>query len=308
MARLYLHIGSEKTGSTALQHFLSMNSDRLGRDGLIYPCEKHQIVYSMRYRGHFPLVASFFPNLPDFVGKSEYHDNDKMLSSLKRIVESETLSIILSCEHFSSRLTSAHIKALSKALRAHEVIVIFYMRPQKDLIWSSYSTSVINGRRSRLCVESISIDDPYLNYYKMLEPWAESFGDKNIILRDYKNLVGGNIVDDFMWTLGVRDISLYIKKGFINKRMSPKEVEFIRRLNSHLPNYEEAGNLWHPHLVTFRKIIRHLSFLSSSNVNNDHSFSLDRASKIFDESNSELRQRYNNSLRGPHEELENYSL
>lgn len=170
------------------------------------------------------------------------------------------------------------------------------MRPQKDLVLSSHATAVINGDRNRFNVESISLDNPYLNYYKMLEPWAENFKAENIIVRDYGSLLKGNVIDDFMSILGVDDLSLYSRKVPSNKAMSPKEVNFVRRINSYLPRYEEAGNFWHGYLVLLRKILRHASFLSKGDSNSNCDHALERACEMFEESNQKVRATYKDRL------------
>lgn len=296
MARIYLHIGSEKTGSTALQHFLSINSKGLDQDGFVYPSSRDQLFYSQRRRGHFPLAASFFQDLPDFVSRREHHDNKTILDHLKKVIEFEGRKIILSCEHFSSRLSSDHIRIFSSALSSHEVSIIFYMRPQKDLVLSSHATAVINGYRNRFYVESLSLDNPYLNYDKMLGPWAEHFGAENIIVRDYRYLLKGNVIDDFMSILGVDDLSLFSRKGPRNKAMSPKEVDFVRRINAYLPRYEEAGNFWHGYLVLLRRLLRRASFLSKEQSNADSDEALERACAMFEDSNQKVRATYRDRL------------
>jgi hypothetical protein len=37
VATLYLHIGSNKAGSTSLQVFAATNRDRLAKQGIVYP-------------------------------------------------------------------------------------------------------------------------------------------------------------------------------------------------------------------------------------------------------------------------------
>ena len=296
MSDIILHIGSEKTGSTALQHFLSKNHKQLSRGGFYYPCARDELIYSSGRRGHFPLVASFFLDLPDFVSRKEHYDNGTMMSQLRRIAESEDRRIILSCEHFSSRLSSHHIDVLADALSSHNVRVLFYMRPQQDLFWSSYSTAVINGRRERLNYGSLSTDDPYLNYYKLLEPWANSFGSENIIVRNYSNLLKGDIVDDFMSSIGIDDISLYTRQGSRNRAMSPEEVEFIRLINAYLPSYEEAGGFWHSYFVLFRRYIRHASILLGKDKALKSKIERGEAFDIFIESNSKTINKYKSSL------------
>jgi hypothetical protein len=262
MKKIYLHIGSEKTGSTTLQRFLSVNRHRLGSDGYTYFCGENQICYSQGRYGHFPIVASFYTVTPDFISQAEHYENTRMLSSIRQELISESRHVILSCEHFSSRLTHvADLEKLARALRSHDVTVVFYMRPQSELLWSAYSTAVLNGRRTPLSSDKINADNSYLNYYTLLEVWASVFGPHNIMVRDYKKLKDGDICKDFMHLLGIDDLSHYERPRNRNKSMPSAQVEFVRRLNAYIPTYEEVGSDWHRVFVRLRKVLRYAWFM-----------------------------------------------
>jgi hypothetical protein len=295
MSKIYLHIGSEKTGSTTLQRFLSLNRDNLESDGFTYFCGENQICYSQGRYGHFPIVASFYAVTPDFISTAEHYENTTMLSSIQQELISESRHVILSCEHFSSRLTKvADLEKLAEALRSHEVSVVFYMRPQSELLWSAYSTAVLNGRRTPLSVDEINADNPYLNYYKLLDVWASVFGHHKIMVRDYKKLKAGDICEDFMHLLGIEDLSHYERPRNRNKSMPPKQVEFVRRLNAYIPTYEEVGSDWHRVLVRFRKMLRYAWFIFRKKDEGSSDDFIRGVDAVFEESNAKLSRLFIN--------------
>lgn len=54
MATLYLHIGTPKTGTTAIQNFLPLNKSLLNEQGFCYPDFGYRYYGVNRYRnGHF---------------------------------------------------------------------------------------------------------------------------------------------------------------------------------------------------------------------------------------------------------------
>lgn len=55
MSKVVLHIGTEKTGTTSIQHFMSQNRQALLAKGIVYPN------LGSRKDAHFDLVNSVHP-------------------------------------------------------------------------------------------------------------------------------------------------------------------------------------------------------------------------------------------------------
>jgi hypothetical protein len=304
---LYLHIGSEKTGTSSLRQFLANNSEQLNRAGFTYFTE-NKLYYSEHRNAHSPIVASFFHEPPDFVFPSEHVPNQDMLSRFKKDLSNEERNVILSSEHFSSRLTSRdHIEKLRDALDAFDVYIIFYMREQYELYYASYSTAIINGRREKLTDDPVHIDNGYLNYYKLLEPWACVFGKESIVVRDYSKMVNNDICDDFARLLGVHDTSRYKKVLRTNKSLTPQRAEMIRELNALLPHDKEVGYLTNFLLIQLRWLVN--SFLGLF-YRDDRMGELPMKSKIrstFDQSNKALFGTYASCIKPKESDVLNLS-
>lgn len=242
MKKAYLHIGLEKTGTTSLQIFLQQNSNVLKENNLEYlGCEEKIYVHGI---GHFPIVASFCKECPDFIPLHKHRTSSEVLQALSQDVTGTDADIILSCEHFSSRLDNIEsIKALGAALSPRHITIICYLRRQDEQAIAHYSTLVKGGRTEPFDISEITTENRYYNYLKILEDWAKIFGRENIIVREYDRnvLINGNICSDF---LNVLDVNIE-KFSFINDQnisLNSLQVEMLRCINKHLPSFSLGGS------------------------------------------------------------------
>lgn len=154
MPELFLHIGTEKTGSTAIQRFLSKHSSSLAQAGLHVPqCLGHPEHW------RFPLLFYADDQNDDLTERaglqqlslSQRHD---ALRELRQSLDLELASAsapawVISSEHIHSRLLhrSAGMEALVSFLKVRfsRVNVIIYLREPLDAALSLWSTAVRNG-------------------------------------------------------------------------------------------------------------------------------------------------------------------
>ena len=238
---LFLHIGMQKTGSTSIQHAGRANRDRLADVGLLYPRtpgDKNHIKLTLfawdgGKTNRLPLAAGVAD--PDAYRRFR----SGFVEDLRAEIESAACpTVILSNEHLSSRLKlPAQLNRLATALRsiARKITVVVYLRPQHELLVSSYSTKVKAGsiRQIRLPKNQAF----YYNYEWMLSLWADAFGERNLIVRvfDRSELVGGDVVKDFFATID-RPIPVDFDFSDVrNPSLDTKSLEFLRAFNTHLP-------------------------------------------------------------------------
>lgn len=237
MKKAYIHIGLEKTGTTALQIFLQHNPDGLANNNLVYLGDDTKpYVHGI---GHFPIVASFYDKCPNFVPLHKHRPSAEVLEALSQDVADTGRDIILSCEHFSSRLSRAeNIKALHDALLERQIQIICYLRRQDEQAISHYSTLVKGGRTDPFTVEDVTPENGYFNYRKILEAWTEEFGRENMIIREYarRSFVGNDICMDFLDILGAdpEDFSFIEDQ---NISLDSHQVEVLRSVNKHLTSF-----------------------------------------------------------------------
>jgi hypothetical protein len=242
--RLFLHIGTEKTGSTSIQAAFSTNRERLAQVGMFYP-------RSPGKQNHvgLALYASSDPrslNLRRSVGLADETEYQAYKASfrenfLQEIEANPCPTVCLSNEHVSSRvLALKDIERLAELLgaAADSVKVIVYLRPQHELVASAYSTSITAGSTEALLLPE-GDRNPYYNYERLLSPWAEVFGQQNVMVRIYdrEDFPEGDVVRDFLAALDVR-----IPPGFEfptdrNPALDQKALQFLRLFNAHVPRF-----------------------------------------------------------------------
>jgi hypothetical protein len=238
---LYLHIGTEKTGTTAIQRFMADNRARLRDAGVLYPetlgdgSQK-----ALTVLGQDKDVSR---SLWRLVGISSAAELDTLENNVRAGLELEMRAgfskIVLSSEHCSSRLREeSEVGRLRDFLEPifDRIRIVVYLRRQDDFLLSSYSTSVKTGHTHLLSLPGPKGMHRRYDFDALLSRWAKSFGRENIICRKYEraSLVGGDILDDFMDATGIDAGGGYRKPPNLNESLDADALEFLRLLNSHL--------------------------------------------------------------------------
>ena len=239
MKHVYLHIGLEKTGTTSLQVFLRTNESVLRASGFSYLGDNTRL-YSDDL-GHFPIAASFFSKCPEFIRPAKFRPAPEVLGELRRDVEQCPWHVILSCEHFSSRLRDASaLQAIRDALPNRHVTVVCYLRRQDDLASAAYSTAIISGRRQPFNVSQITSANRFFSFESILGLWGKVFGHDNIVVREYSRaqFAGGDVRRDFLTVLGIDHTNFQFQPDK-NISLDAEQVEALRLVNFHLPNFGE---------------------------------------------------------------------
>ncbi len=231
--KLFLHIGSHKTGSTALQVFLTENRNLLLKDGILYPdigCPEFS-----RHGQH--LLAWLFFTTPGYLPVFEGNVIEKstleemnLVSEIKSAALSEGInSIILSSEEFSV-LRPSEIDTLSKNLVDFDVEVIIYLRRQDRYLESSYSTSVLYSGYIKNFSDYLNAQRMNLNYYELVKNWENSFGGR-VYVRSYEDPeIKKDIVSDFCKLININNGLYTLSDNRINESISVHAVEVIRGL------------------------------------------------------------------------------
>lgn len=206
MKTIYLHIGTFKTGTTAIQRFLKENSKWFSEQGFFIP--DSQLI------AHHPLplslimdYSSFRAAWPNFSGNS----SEIWSQTFKQIALSTCENVIISSETFCD-LANEHardgkndfIRILKHYFSGYNVKIICYLRELGTYTASMYKEAIKAGGITNSYPEEMLqyikqhsihlFPTEYLNFY------SELFGKKNIIIRYYdrKKLINENIIDDFL--------------------------------------------------------------------------------------------------------------
>jgi len=190
--QIILHIGHEKTGSTSIQNYLSLNRDKLSSIGVVYPKigfqdEVHSSLISSLHELDNNCSLEFAP--------SGYSDPGVEWGKLIEYRDAGFEKMILSSEHFISRMGSRGIKFIRKFLAEefseYDVSIIAFLRRQDKCFISRVSTLVKAGATKpySFWVNEVLEGGGFYDYHTLLEPWSEAFGRTNMLINEFdKNI------------------------------------------------------------------------------------------------------------------------
>lgn len=238
MAELLLHIGGEKTGTTSLQAFLAKNSRLLmERYGILYPVSGPLSLND----GHFPVVSAFLePEKCAFVPPAKRLTPAAVSEALTDLCRKrQPRLVVLSAEHFSSRLEKPSIRSLAQAIPLPRTRIMFYVRRQSDLAVSSFSSALRSGVRWWLTADRVAPGNRFFNHLAVADDWADIFGPANVELRAFDRLRAG-IEQDFLSAIGVDPTSDFQPVKPRKEKISLEEARLLHALNRHIPNWLDA--------------------------------------------------------------------
>lgn len=206
---IYLHVGTHKTGTTAVQVSSVANVDSLEENDVLYPKVGRPAIRSIGM-GHHLLAWNIIghPVSDNYYGDTS---RDSMFTELREeINQSKCSKVLISSEEFD-RFTSENIVRLCEELAEFDIVVIAYLRRKDSYIEAAYQTMVMHDKGKFTIQEFVDTMDIPLNYYDFITKWKGVVGDKNVIvgLYDRQHLLGGDVVLDLY---GKLDLSLNIEK------------------------------------------------------------------------------------------------
>ncbi|UHD14508.1 hypothetical protein [Thiocapsa bogorovii] len=250
--RCILHIGTEKTGTSSIQHFLSMNRSALAEQGVIYPS------FTGTQGGSqwgFVAAVAERPWKSGIGAKLDIYNSTDARNYRERLIEAideeltrchEAHTLLVSSEHFHSRLRSqALIHDLKDLLGrwTHDFRVIVYFRRQDRVAVGHYSTKLKSGDPDPTVFphDDMTTLPYYYDYGRIYENWAEVFGTKAMApgLFEREELEQGDLISDFCAKAGL-SIEGKERPGRINSSLSDRGVQLFRELNRQWPQPETS--------------------------------------------------------------------
>lgn len=251
--KLILHIGQEKTGTTALQHALYANEPVLNKHGF----GLSNAIGAPNNRG---LVACFQKqpdeyfirkNLLEASARKKFRDETLMnFRSEVEFLSRKYHTLIVTSEHFQSRLIQPEsIARLSEYLRGlfDDIEVICYFRRQDSKISSAYSTYIKTGGTRSFSgrVENAKrLKNGNFNYLYFADTWNAHFTSSCFLARVFSRtaLVGGDIVTDFFHALGQPQITREMEPpaGELNVSLSRRGLRLLRLTNHLFPRFRQG--------------------------------------------------------------------
>ena len=238
--KLLIHIGTQKTATTSIQHFCVRNRSLLISHGYLYP----------RNNSH--------PFLFNFLAKQLVQGKQQSVARYLRKVRLQAQrekchTVIISAESFYAmsffllpsgdklraseywQIEARFIEQLSKCCDGYDdVKIACYLRPQDDFAASYYNQLVkILPDYDETYKEFMKGDKPVFDYQRHIQLWENIFGADSISIRNFLTCKG-DIVEDFFGNF--LESEIYCKTNNqefrSNLRLNRDVLEFKRIFNS----------------------------------------------------------------------------
>lgn len=236
MREFVVHCGLHKTGTTALQNFLTANRAVLRQNGVLYPTTgtppgltgQHNIAWQLardrRYRSAWGDLDALFREIGAFDGR-----------------------VLLSSEEFESSILhpdrwprlAGRAQALGFAVR-----FVVYWREVSAQLQSVYLQKLRSGYgqefslAARLIVEEGSLrwnDGQICCNRPAIRKTLAAVPGVSVVYRDYETLSGGSTVTDFCDALGLTGIEWQHGQADRANDRDPVEISLLRFLNAREP-------------------------------------------------------------------------
>lgn len=243
--KLILHIGTEKTGTTSIQHALARSRNELCHNGILYPkllnTENHMeiAVVGMGLRSDDTIQIQELARTGNDL--SAYLDAVRgALAAEIDVAKPHTL--LISSEHLHSRLPDVEdVERLADFLGRDfdDVKVIVYLRRQDRMAVSLHSTRLKGGGIGEM-LPIYQVPPPYFDLNALLERYAAVFGAQAIVPRIYhrSELREGDVVKDFYASAGLGITPPEINNQNIS--VSRRQAQFLKLMNERLPLIEDG--------------------------------------------------------------------
>ena len=186
--RAILLIGTEKTGTTTLQHFLAANRGPLARRGFLYPsfCGAHQPYRPRRLRPR-PGETRPPPRRLRRPHRSRHRRDARPASAPRPKPSSPATPPRSSATSIATAdsTTPEEIATLRAFLAAFfdDIQIGVYLRRQDQVALSLYSTRLKSGETERRILPRANAEDPLFNYDRSLALWERPSAATNMTVR-----------------------------------------------------------------------------------------------------------------------------
>ena len=255
MKRLILHIGTHKTGTTAVQGFLKANAEILERDeGIFYPIYpiKHSSTTLAR-NGHFLHCQAYLRTKKNSKHvRGDEHGGSAWIKETFAAQVQEHDTILLSDEQLWYSMNTmkgylGHLQDIIKECGIEQTDIILYIRRQDEYVesyWKQWIKSDMHS--SNTLQEHLQSQNKrimrYLDYARGIERLQKAFGKDHVIVRRYQKdcLVNGDMRYDFADAVGFTITDEYV---FLEQTGDPRQVKGNVSLSNNLTEIMRLANL-----------------------------------------------------------------
>ena len=223
MKQLLVHIGTHKTGTTAIQNALRANKKLLAKHDCTYVDEAYELSRRLKESG--------LPGAEFEAVKKAFNDLVNRAPGKRVILSSEQFAGTILKNYTDSSFIAERLRAI---FPGHKLSVIVYFRRQDRFIESAYTQFIQQGQSWSFDRFRDFADFSEFDWNTVVESYRKYFKVVDIHIFDRSLLAGGDVVIDFFTWLGLpTDRRLRIIQGS-NYGFSRTAVEVARVGNSYL--------------------------------------------------------------------------
>ncbi|MCI9173444.1 MAG: hypothetical protein HFH49_00675 [Lachnospiraceae bacterium] len=250
MKTLYLHIGTPKTATTAIQFFCRDNQETLNSHGYVYPMFEWKYPNVLQTRNAHFLVGDTYLTQAE---RNQEEEEKVFVEAFRQIYEAfeQYDNVILSDESmWNHGFRIGGWDRLKKEMEENGfgVKVIVYLRRQDEFTYSWWNQVVKEGMKKTSAItwkemlEKLPVVQ--LDYYGTLEKIAAVVGKENITVRrfDRGSFVGQSIQVDFADAIGLELSEGYQIESKVENISLTKGSNEIKRLLNCLPGLDKKRN------------------------------------------------------------------
>ncbi len=226
--RVWIHIGSHKTGTSAIQSYLAAKVKPLERSGFQY-------MRAGRLDGvaHHPLAWRHSLKVNKRISDEEW-------TAVRNEIESASAhSIVISSEAFWFS-DPYEVRREFDPLENVDVRVVAYIRRPDRYIEALYKQRAKLGRIKKSLHDFVASGADRLAFDQVLGAWGDAFGDANVIVRTYDDVAAKDgLIIDFCQVIGFaggNDNQRHLRNLSPNRRI----VELLHELGASGPDVDEV--------------------------------------------------------------------
>ena len=229
--RLVLHIGSTKTGSSALQATLYARRAALHEVGVHYP------THGVSAGAHHLLAAAIHPGAWRMHAHELPEDRDAYFRTTAAAILREARSAgahttLLSSEYLWGSLAPEIYKAFRDGFAGVDFEIVAYVRRQDEWATSSYMQAVKSGEPRDFATwfqATLMRLNSGLHYFRVINRWAWFLGAAKVHVLRYED-VRANVYAALCDTLGI-DVDTTLPPSRVNPSPSVEGVELLLSIN-----------------------------------------------------------------------------
>ena len=169
---VYLHIGLQKTGTTAIQKYLASNYKTLLNSGILYPKSGRS---NFKHNHLFDVITQ------------ERSYSDSVWDQLVQEISSSTAEKVIISDEAFCLFDQSQIKFIKEKLSSlFDFKVILFLREPSSFLISLYKYNIKSGNVYYSFQQYLNKNLSRCNYQKIVSTWSQYFSSKNILIESYE--------------------------------------------------------------------------------------------------------------------------